>query len=428
MVAVLLLSALGFGLTLYVFYPGVVNYDARYVYSYIGLNPLGDWQSPLMTLLWALIDPIAPGPGSMFLLIVSLYWLAFALLALTVARRSWVALALPLLALSPPAFVLVGMIWRDVLFAAVWLMAATMVFAAADRHPTLRYWIQAVAFVLLAFGVLLRPNAVPAAPILAAYILCPARWEFRRAAFIYVSALVAFFVLVPLVYYGIIGAKREHPLHQIIVFDLGGITHFTKQNQFPVSWAPDEAALITESCYQPSEWNFYWNHGPCQFVMRRLVEEKIFGTPALADVWWRTVMKHPVAYLQHRAAFMQTFLFGMNTVMWTVDLENPDRIVFADRPAFMRLKTIHDALEATWVFKPGTWFPLCAALAVLGWRRRDTPEGAFVLGVCGSAVIYVATYFLVGVASDFRYSYWAVLAGFAGCVVLLPRLFVRARA
>ena len=425
MVAVLLLSALGFGLTLYVFYPGVMNYDARYVYSYIGQNPPGDWQSPLMTLLWALIDPIAPGPGSMFLLIVSLYWLAFALLALTVARRSWVALALPLLALSPPTFVLVGMIWRDVLFAAVWLLAAVLVFAATDRHPTLRYWIQAVAFALLAFGVLLRPNAVPAVPVLAAYILCPARWQLRRAALIYVPALVAFFILVPLVYYGIIGAKREHPLHQIIVFDLGGITHFTKQNQFPLSWAPDETALITERCYQPSEWNFYWNHGPCQFVMRRLVEEKIFGTPALADVWWRAVMKHPIAYLQHRAAFMQTFLFGMNTVMWTMDIENSDRIVFADRPAFMRLKAMHDALEATWVFKPGTWLPLCAALAVLGWRRRDTPEGAFVLGVCGSGAVYVATYFFVGVASDFRYSYWTVLAGIAGCVVLLPRTIAR---
>jgi peptidoglycan/LPS O-acetylase OafA/YrhL len=62
---------------------------------------------------------------------------------------------------------------------------------------------------------------------------------------------------------------------------------------------------------------------------------------------------------------------------------------------------------------------------VFAWPRRGTPAGALVLGVCGSAVIYVATYFPVGVASDFRYSYWAVLAGIAGVVVILSRLFVR---
>ena len=105
----------GFALTLLVFYPGVMTYDARFVHEDIAKGTLGDWQSPVMTVLWALIDPIAPGPASMFLLIVTLYWLAFGLLAYTVARRSiWPAVIVLLLALSPPAFVFQGIIWRDV--------------------------------------------------------------------------------------------------------------------------------------------------------------------------------------------------------------------------------------------------------------------------------------------------------------------------
>jgi hypothetical protein len=336
-----------------------------------------------------------------------------------------VALAIPVLALSPPAFFLVGMIWRDVLFAAVWLLAATLVFASGGRHPTLRYWIQTAAFVLLAFGVLLRPNAVLAAPVLAAYLLWPSRWQLRRAALMYAPALIACIVLVPLVYYGIIGAKHEHPLHQIIVFDLGGITHFTKQNQFPVSWTPDETALLSESCYEPSDWGVFWNYGPCQFVMRRLVDENLFGTPALADDWRRAVMKHPIAYLQHRAAFMQTLLFGVNTVMWTLDIENPPRNVLEDRSAFTALRELHEVLQSTWLFKPAIWLLLCIGLCVLGLRHGDTPEGAFIVGICGSAVVYVATYFFVGVASDFRYSYWTVLAGLSGGIVLLTRYLVR---
>ena len=32
----------------------------------------------------------------------------------------------------------------------------------------------------------------------------------------------------------ILDVKRENPLHSVLVFDLGGITHFTGENQFPV--------------------------------------------------------------------------------------------------------------------------------------------------------------------------------------------------
>ncbi len=424
-IAVLLLCALGFALTLYVFYPGVMTFDARYVYNDIGQKQFVDWQSPLMALLWGLIDPIAPGSGSMLLLDAVLYWLAFALIALMVARRSWFALALPLLALSPPAFVLVGIIWRDVLFAAVWLLAAALAFAVNDRKVSSRYWMQGIALVLLAFGVLLRPNALTAAPILAAFILWPSHFALKRTLIIYLPALAVFYALVPTVYYGVIGARQVHPLHSIIVFDLGGITHFAKQNQFPVSWTPEQTTMLTEQCYQPKEWNYYWNVGPCQFVMRRLEDDKIFGTPALAEAWRRAVLNHPFAYLQHRMTFMATFLAKSNLVMWTYDLNDPTKVAFADNAALMALKAIHDALQPTFLFWQGSWLVLCLGLCVLAWRWRGTSDGAFVLGVCGSGVFYVATYFWLGVASDFRYSYWAVLGGLAGVIVLLPRLFGR---
>ena len=64
-----LLALAGFALSLAVFYPGVMNYDARYVYLDGQKGFYGDWQSPVMTWIWKIIDPIAPGSASMFLLI-----------------------------------------------------------------------------------------------------------------------------------------------------------------------------------------------------------------------------------------------------------------------------------------------------------------------------------------------------------------------
>jgi hypothetical protein len=417
-----LMIAAGFGLTLKVFYPGIMTFDALYVYEDIAKGFYGDWQSPVMTLLWSLIDPIAPGSGSMLLLTVTFYWLAFGLLALTVARRSiWLAVALPLLALSPPAFVFVGIIWRDVLFASTWLLAAALAFAIADRGARTRIPLQAGALALLALGVLLRPNALVAAPILGVYILWPSRFSWKRAALIYLPAAVGLYGLVQVVYYGALGATRQNPLQSIMVFDLGGITHFTKENQFPVSWSPTETALLTESCYNPAKWDVYWTHQPCRFVMTRLEGEKIFGSPALVDAWWRAVTRHPIAYLEHRAAFMWTFLADANFTMWTYKLNDQAETVFADNPVFMAVKAVHDALMLTPLFRVGTWLLLDIVVCGFAWRRREDPAGAFALGVCGSAVAYVMTLFFVGVASDFRYAYWAVLAGLTGAVAVVWR-------
>ncbi len=80
----------------------------------------------------------------------------------------------------------------------------------------------------------------------------------------------------------------------------------------------------------------------------------------------------------------------------------------------MAVKAVNDALNPTPLFRPGTWLLLDVALCCFAWRRRDTPAGAFVLGICGSAVVYVMTFFAVGVATDLRYAYWAVLAGLIG--------------
>src|SRR5438309_5809081 len=62
------LVAAGFALTVLAFYPGYLTNDATFVYGFIKDWRFGDWQSPVMSMLWWLIDPIAPGPGSMFLL------------------------------------------------------------------------------------------------------------------------------------------------------------------------------------------------------------------------------------------------------------------------------------------------------------------------------------------------------------------------
>jgi hypothetical protein len=413
---ILLIAAAGFAVTVVVFYPGYSTADARYVYVDALAWDFGDWQSPVMGVLWRLIDPVAPGSLSMFLLTAGLYWLAFGLLALIIARRSpWLAVLTPLAAFAPPAFFFVGMVWRDVLFGTVWLLAAILAFAATERFPRGRLPLQAIALVLIAFGVLLRPNAVIAAPLLAAYVIWPGRFSVKRTAIAFLPGIILFVALVPLVYYGLLGAKRQNPLHAVLVFDLGGITRFTGENQFPVAWSAEQTALLSGACYDPVRWDSYWHVPPCPFVMQRLErpDDIIFGTPRLVAAWWQALTAHPFAYLRHRATFSWQFLGRSNLVLPVWDWLNPASS-YGHRRVFTPLVALHDLLQPTLLFRPALWLILAAAVGALAWPARATPAGVFAIAVTSSAVVYVLTFLLVGVAADFRYAYWSVLAALAG--------------
>ena len=50
-------------------------------------------------------------------------------------------------------------------------------------------------------------------------------------------------------------------------------------------------------------------------------------------------------------------------------------------PLFRGVVRIHDALQETLLFRVGFWTAMLLAGALLGWRVRRSPEGAFVLGV-----------------------------------------------
>ena len=425
------LTLAGFALTVLLLFPGYLTNDATYVYSYIVRWSLGDWQSPLMTILWWLIDPISPGPGSLFLLIVTLYWLGFGVIALAVARRAaLLALVVPLLGLTPPAFLLLSMLWRDILFSGVWLCAAAILYWAAGHARAVRAAMQVLAVILIGLGILLRPNAIVAAPFLLVYALWPTRFEWKRTALLFVPAVIAGYGLVHVVYYEVLHVKRENPLHSLLVFDLGGITYFTQENQFPVRWSAEETALlVTTQCYQPQHWDSYWTLDPCKFVMARLErpDDIIFGSQRLVDAWIRAVTAHPLAYLEHRLTVLWTFLAAPNM---TLELyKPPEETSLAHNRFFPALLPLHDALKSGVLFRAGFWLALSVAIFAWALPARGTASGTFAVCVTGAGIFYVLTFGLLGVATDFRYAHWDVVAALAGIVpALLARAEMRVQA
>jgi hypothetical protein len=432
-----ILNIAGFAFTLAAFYPGVITVDALAVYRDVEHGFVGDWQSPVMGKVWGLIDPlartfidlpagVAGATVSIFLLTVTLFWLGFAVLSLSLTHDS-IALAIlvPLLALSPPAFVMAGVIWRDILLAGAWLLARALTFATVNGSRWLSLTSRSIALLLLAFGLLLRPNALFAAPFVLAYILWPNAFRLKRAILLYPAAVIAGYGLVQFVYYGLLEAKRQHILHAVLVFDLGAITSITKENQFPGTWSEKEFELLKSGCYDPRHWDTYWRIPPCQFVMgNRLERDGVFGTAELVEAWINAVISHPLAYAQHRLSHFWAFLTSPHSAVYLQAI-GKDVPMYPHNPSFMWLYQTTDALKETVIFRPLTWVAVVLATLVLSWRYRSIPAGSYTVAMSSSAIAYIATFLVFGVATDYRYVYWVVLVGLTCAVMTVLALQTR---
>ena len=137
--AITALIVAGYVLTIVIFYPGIMTYDAKFVYEYIATGVArrlavpchdGAVESDRSGRTWC--GEHVPPDGD--LLLVGLR----APRHRAGADLNGAALLLLLLALTPPAFDFIGIIWRDMLFAISWLLAAAVAFAAAKGDARYR--------------------------------------------------------------------------------------------------------------------------------------------------------------------------------------------------------------------------------------------------------------------------------------------------
>jgi len=130
--------------------------------------------------------------------------------------------------------------------------------------------------------------------------------------------------------------------------------------------------------------------------------DKIFASPALTEAWARALLRHPIAYLEHshRLHGRHFCSSSWNMTMWSPrSRRRRQRSTFADNPRLMTLKGHSRCAEAD----AGILRRNLAAARHHRMRfrlagRRQMPGGSFRARICGSAIVYMATFFTVGVA------------------------------
>lgn len=421
----LLVVILGAAASIWLFFPGIATHDVIAVYDQAYAGVFGDWQPPLLGWGWKQLEPwIGYGPSALFLPTVAIYWAAMLIVFVALRRSSALAWLVLIIAFLPPLTAILGVLWRDVMFAACWLLAFGLVLLARDAHALVRIVAFLVALALFMVGFLIRPNALFAAAPLLVYLAWPRRFSWKRLILVGVPAIVVLQLASNFVNYTWLQAKRENAIHSVFVFDLTGITHFADRNVFPIDdWTPEQIEKVKTICYEPTYWDAIW-WPDCSFAMARINRDepkgtKLFGSETLQRAWLRAIMSHPVAYVQHRYAYFEALMTARMMVVFNQSASGQHRFFFVRSSYFSVFENGMAWLnENTPTFRGLPWLILTGLVFLLSLRWRDGGLKAATLSLSISGLVYTLTYFVFGVAAEYRYVYWTAMTGLVGlCLV-----------
>lgn len=419
------LALAGFVLSALAFYPGLFTPDSLKQFEQAQSGQFADWHPPAMAALWRALLVVHHGPQPLFFLHLALFWSGAFAVADALTRRGYVwAVWFPLVGLLPFVFNFLGVLWKDVALASSWFFAAAWTLRQREMgRPA--HIVQLIAIWLaFGYGALVRSNSIFAAAPLAIYlaggdVLSRRIWP-QIAACVFIPGLILAGTQV--VNNTVLHASHEHTEDSLLLFDLHGMSHGLKRNLLPGQWTPDESREILR-CYHPDEWGWFFDREECSFIVDYYYNHDTWGSKVISSAWLSAIKTHPAAYLRHRIAFTGEFMriswSSPAHNIWTDSAIEDPRYVFRPGPIFRGYQWLCEKLAATPFFRPWFWLLLNGAVFALSLRRADGGARHFASALSASAAIYLLTYILIGVASDFRYAYWSICAALAALAALI---------
>lgn len=416
--------------------PGHLSYDLVIQLLEAREGLYDNWHPPVMSWILGVCDHAVPG-ATLFLVFNAL--LAYGALASIMAATcgaSWVApLAAALCISLPQLFIMQGIVWKDVLFADASLAGFTLMF-----HATLQWERRRVRAILLsasvaclALATLTRQNGflilLPAATAIGAIAHAKAdRARLRKAA---LSAFTLTASCALIAAGGKAGlelrtAKRPgayEMLRQLQINDIIGAA--TNDPAFDPAILQQEAPLVAQliergkSLYTPRSSDPVWD-------WRELSAAVLASQDAVSRQWLDLIVNHPLTYLSTRGEVFQWLLAPPDprkVYIFQLGVDGPQPQL-GKLGMELRLDARDKALRdyARWFTDAGLMhlpFALISgACFVFLWIRRRPEDYAF-LALISSSALFAASFFVISVASDYRYLYFVDLAAIGSGLYVL---------
>jgi hypothetical protein len=427
-----LVIAAGLLLSLAANLPGQMSADSVITLEEARSGVRQTWAPAVNSWLLGLFDKVLHGTGLYVTASAALLFLSLAGLPRLRGRSTWLAVVLAaLVVLTPQLLIYQGIVWRDVLFAN--LCVAGFLFiaqTACDWGVRRRPLALAGALVCLSLAVLARQNGVVLALAAAIALGWTARGDGWRAALSWgVGGLVAVGLLAL------------------------GINHLAQPGETVAKLRPNAAALILQHYdvvgaaardrslrlgeirkVDPAAAAAIESRAPELYSAVRIdtldsdpgFQHTLWHVPdAAMSAQWRQVILHdPVAYLTHRAGVFRWLLAPPKLEQCL-----PVQVGVVGPPAMIRDLDIQGGMEprakalgdyaarfyGTPVYSHAAYLLLALAVGGLLLLRRDRADWVIIALQVG-AIGFVASFFLISVACDYRYLYLLDLAALTGAL------------
>jgi 4-amino-4-deoxy-L-arabinose transferase-like glycosyltransferase len=409
--------------------PGELVADSREQLRQALSGQYSDWHPPVMALVWSWLIKLGATSGGLLVLHQFLHWLGIALIAdgcrrSDRRREAWLVLAAGVF----PVFVYYDrVVVKDVGMASAFVAATGIAawFLLQDKRVPL--WAMLLSGLALAYGLLIRTNAVFAlGPMLLLYL--PAA---RGPALpkILAGSVLAALLAIPLsnwINHKAIGARPEYPVQSLQLFDLMGIAVHSGDNRV-MGQNPPSLAVI-RACYTPYWWDPVSPWGSCPTLRQELGYTLSLDStdPAIvaatAAQWRRAIVGHPIAYLAHRLEFFNSSLYFVVPSFSFRYSKAADLAPYGTRQVEQR-EIYLDYLKNNFLWWPVVWLYLgLCALACLEMVRDASVTAYMGRLLITSGLLFAGAYLIVGVATESRYYYWSVMAILLGIILALGNL------
>jgi hypothetical protein len=411
-IACILLGALH----LYLWYPGVMDWDAKAIAKMAESGEYTDWFPPAFIALWAVTGRFGSNPGSIYLLQTALLVAGIYLLGkafLDRRRPGLAAVVVALLAIPTFSYIYHEAIKDTVMGAALTCLAGLSAYLLANPpEGRTRVVTFGSAVALSALALATRHNAIFAVLPLLVLAIYAVIGRFRLLA---VSAVtvVALMVGMSFINQVVLQPLYTPTMTALVEFDVAGV--LSRSPEVSTSFVPTEKGREEiKRCYDRAAWDYQVRENCNAAELGTHVWESYTTDPGAALREWLEVIKSaPLAYAQHRLAYFAALLrlrcdncddepgIGLRDATQNPAPISPPALAFEyEGVAVPFLLTVHP------------WIVLLAIVALMLWALFAAWKGEgdrltlFVFVLSLSSVLYTAAYLIVGIADAFRYLYW----------------------
>ena len=410
-------------------YPGYMSFDSVFQLGEARADHFSDQHPPAMAELWRIVDHVITGPIGMLVLQSTCFLAGVFLLFRRRMQPRTAAIAASLVLWFPPVSSVMAVIWKDSQMTAYMLLGMALIL-----EPRRRWKI--AGLVLLAAGTAMRHNAlVMTFPIiLVLFAWDPAHRFFKRHA-IALAAWVAVTGSAQLVTRVLTDEPRHVWATSIALVDITATLRYVEPT------IPDDQlrAMLAGTTVLPEhdlhdvtkreplgEWvTAYWDTAYTFFAVPKNAAER----DAMTQAWRRVVLSHFGAYLTYRLEVFRRVLelppvhLGSPVYNWFSDVQDiygSAAKIGHDAAAGKFQDLLRQAIQylgATYMFYIMLYVVLMLLLIPFCFWDRE------VLALVSSALLGEAVLFIIAPTTDWRYSFWMVLAVVLAIVLVVARRY-----